>query len=121
MIHSIFSASHYALAHAVQIQQSDREILIPRARLWSTAMSNLFLGSYIESLNGTSLAMQTWNDLESLMRVFLIERALIDLEKAFKSDKKLFYIAPHCLIHYLDSSSIISLSNPAYNPLSKGD
>jgi maltose alpha-D-glucosyltransferase/alpha-amylase len=108
MVHSLYWAAHYSLINGVQIQSKDKDWLLPQARNWAFTMGDIFVRTYMKTLQDTSFGKTSLTDTQSLLHVFLLERGLIDLEKALDVDMKLLSIAPRCLMHYLEQSPVFA-------------
>jgi maltose alpha-D-glucosyltransferase/alpha-amylase len=106
MVHSLYCAAHYSLLNNVRIPKKDHHLLLPRARKWAANMGDTFVQSYLASIQGTSLVLSSPSETQSLLKVYLIERALGDLERALESDSQQLTIATRCLFHYLDELTV---------------
>jgi len=104
MVHSLFCAAHFALIHMVQIQEKDRLLLLPKARQWATAMSEAFVQSYLAEMVGSGLIASSPAETKTLLQLYLFERALCDIEKAFDFDQSELPVAVRCIQHYLDEA-----------------
>jgi maltose alpha-D-glucosyltransferase/alpha-amylase len=100
MIHSLFWAAQYALVKSIKIQESDRQLLLPVAQQWAAIMGDAFFQSYLVGMQGTSLIPQTIAETNSLVRLFLLERGLVDIEKSLDSAQVHLPIALRCLQYY---------------------
>ncbi len=101
MVHSLYCAAHFSLTKNVQIPKKEHHLLLPKARQWAVRMSDAFVQSYLSSIQGTPLSLSSPSETQSLLKVYLIERALWDLERALESDHQNLTIATRCLFHYL--------------------
>lgn len=101
MVHSLYYVAHFSLINNVQIPKNSHHLLLPKARQWAARMSDAFIQSYFDSIQETPLKLSSYSETQSLLKVFLIERALGDLEWALESDHQELTIATRCLFHYL--------------------
>ncbi|WP_165070897.1 maltose alpha-D-glucosyltransferase [Paludisphaera rhizosphaerae] len=87
MIRSFDYAAHAALydLHDKQtrppgmVREDDREALEPWARRWRDRVSQQFIDAYLENLDAPGLLPDDRADLDTLLRIFLLERALDDV------------------------------------------
>jgi maltose alpha-D-glucosyltransferase / alpha-amylase len=115
MVHSLYTAAHVSL-YTVKIQEKDRQLLLPKARQWATLMSKEFVQSYLTSIQGASIVSSNNTETQSLLRIFLLERALCDIEHEIESGRRQLTIALHCLSHYLAEGAVISIDTPIQSP-----
>ena len=61
------------------VRPEDRPALEPWARLWNTWISAAFLNSYIEAAQGAGFLPTDRKDLNIILEVYLLEKALAEL------------------------------------------
>jgi len=110
MIHSIFNVAHLALVNKMQIQSRDRDSLLPQAQNWASSMTNIFLGSYLKTLEHTFLEISSINTTHTFLQVFLLEQSIIDIEKSLNPDNQMLNTLPLSLNYYLKLPSFPALS-----------
>jgi maltose alpha-D-glucosyltransferase/alpha-amylase len=101
MVHSLYYVAHYSLYNNVHIQEKDRQMILPRDQVWAATMGKAFVRSYIDAMDGTNLVSATPAESESLLQIYLLERALIELEKAIDQSHENLMIAIRSMIHYM--------------------
>lgn len=79
MIRSLHYAAYEALFLNDQVRKEDRQKLIPYAEQWHRTMSRLFVQGYFSTTQGSAFIPDDRNDMEVLMRAYLLEKALHEL------------------------------------------
>jgi maltose alpha-D-glucosyltransferase/alpha-amylase len=79
MIRSFYYVAHKAFLNSNQLHKDEIESLLPYATIWSHYMSGFFLKAYLEKSNGYGFVPGTSSDLEILLRTYLLEGAINDL------------------------------------------
>ena len=79
MLRSFNYAAHHGLLESRTIRPIDQVTLETYADLWSTRASQIFLGAYLDKIAGSGLVPKEQEDLEALLRSFLIHKALYEL------------------------------------------
>ena len=79
MIRSFYYVAHKAFLNSSQLHKDEIQSLLPYATLWSQYMSGFFLKAYLEKSNGHGFVPETSSDLEILIRTYLLEGAINDL------------------------------------------
>ncbi len=108
MIHSFYAVAHHALFHNVHIHEKDRQQLLPEDQLWAADMAEAFVTAYLDSMKGTGLVTATAAETGALLRLYLIERALIELEQAIDGNFEETNIPVRSLFHYMGSIGFLS-------------
>jgi maltose alpha-D-glucosyltransferase/alpha-amylase len=88
MINSIYWTAQYALQRQVAVQKKERQFLDPWADAWSSAMGNLYLSGYLTEMEGTGLLPTTPFEIMLLIKLFLISRALGEINVRFRESGK---------------------------------
>jgi len=76
MIRTFHYAAYAALFRNTQIRKEDYNKLIPYARWWTHYVTGFYLHSYIETVKGDAFIPKEKEDIELMLRVFLLEKAL---------------------------------------------
>jgi maltose alpha-D-glucosyltransferase/alpha-amylase len=79
MLRSFNYAAHHGLLESRTIRPIDRVTLETYADLWSTRASQIFLRAYLDKIAGSGLVPKEQEDLQALLRSFLIHKALYEL------------------------------------------
>jgi maltose alpha-D-glucosyltransferase/alpha-amylase len=79
MLRSFSYAALTGLNAATHTRPEDLARLAPWARVWETHVSAAFRRAYIAATEGPSLVPQDPDDLEALLRAFVVEKALYEL------------------------------------------
>lgn len=79
MIRSFHYAAYASLFLDNQIRKSDFPRLIPYIDQWYHYMSQFFMRAYLETVQGSSFIPKNKEDLQILMRTFLLEKAIYEL------------------------------------------
>lgn len=106
MLHSLYCAAHFSLIAKVKIQEKDRQLLLPRAQHWAAVMSGAFIRSYLEAMQDSGLISASVPETKSLLRTYLLERALVDIEKSLDFDQTHLPVAARCFQLYLNDASV---------------
>lgn len=101
MIHSLYHVAHHSLYHNVHLQERDRQLLLPRDQLWASMMGHTFIQSYFMAMKGSKLVTATPDESKELLRVYLLERALIELEHAISGTQEEIKVASRVLVYYM--------------------
>ena len=108
LMHSLHYAAQFSLIKNVKIQEKDRQVLLPTAQLWAATMSEAFLLAYLAAMEGTTIIASALVETRALVRLYLFERALSDVEKALEFDHDHIPIAARCLLHALGEATRIA-------------
>ncbi|MBF0318856.1 MAG: maltose alpha-D-glucosyltransferase [Nitrospirae bacterium] len=79
MIRSFHYVPYSALSKTSVFTQKDIDELTPWANLWYFYMSGVFLNSYMDKVNGAEFMPAERTELESLLRIFLLDKAVYEL------------------------------------------
>ncbi len=79
MIRSFHYAVHAVLLQYASMRSEDNPVLAPWMDLWYRHVAGTFLRSYLETVSGTPLVPRDKSDFETMLQVFLIERAVYEL------------------------------------------
>jgi maltose alpha-D-glucosyltransferase / alpha-amylase len=79
MIRSFHYAAYASLFLDNQIRKRDFPKLIPYIDKWYHYMSQFFMRAYLETVEGSSFVPKSKDDLFILMRTFLLEKAIYEL------------------------------------------
>jgi maltose alpha-D-glucosyltransferase / alpha-amylase len=79
MIRSYYYVAHKTFLNSNQVPKDDIEVLLPYATLWSHYMSGFFLKAYLEKSHDHGFVPENTSDLEILIRTYLLEGAISDL------------------------------------------
>jgi maltose alpha-D-glucosyltransferase / alpha-amylase len=79
MIRSFHYAAYASLFLDNQIRKSDFPKLIPYIDQWYHYISQFFMRAYLETVQGSSFIPKSKDDLLILMRTFLLEKAIYEL------------------------------------------
>ncbi|MDG5816055.1 maltose alpha-D-glucosyltransferase [Chitinispirillales bacterium ANBcel5] len=63
------------------------------ADLWTVHMVNLFLDSYLEKIGESSILPSRKDELSRLLKLFLVEKSLTELDRALRSDESELAVA----------------------------
>lgn len=83
MIHSFRSVAYRALVDRASVRPEDLNLLEPWLELWWRYLGGIFLGSYLRTL-GSKLQPEEGAELEMLLKLFLLDRAIRDLGTSFE-------------------------------------
>jgi maltose alpha-D-glucosyltransferase / alpha-amylase len=104
MVNSIHRAALYALQKQVLVQKKERHFLEPWADPWSAAMSNLFISGYLKEMESSCLLPDTSAETMLLLKLFLIERAIREIDSRLRESQKGVFIPLAALDKYLSHS-----------------
>ncbi|MEP7127227.1 MAG: maltose alpha-D-glucosyltransferase [Chitinophagales bacterium] len=76
MISSFHYAAYAGLIRNNQIRKEDYNKLIPYARWWTHYVSGFYLHSYIDTVRGDAFIPKEKEDIERMLKIFLLEKAL---------------------------------------------
>ena len=79
MIRSFHYAAYLSLLSQLSASSDDASLLTPWADLWYSVMAGSFLNSYLETVRGAQFVPEDAFQLEILLKVFLIEKAIYEL------------------------------------------
>lgn len=79
MIRSFHYAAYGGLLLNNQVRKEDLEKLMPFAEQWHHTMSRLFIHAYLETVKDSPFIPQVREQMDILMRAFIIEKALNEL------------------------------------------
>ncbi len=79
MIRSFHYASYFALSNEASLRNEDRIALEGWADEWFRDVSSVFLRSYLEATRDASILPSDAEDLEVLLRAFLLDKAVYEL------------------------------------------
>lgn len=101
MIHSLYNVAHHVLYHNVHLQERERQILLPRDQVWAAMMGHSFVESYFSAMKGSKLVTAEFDESKELLRIYLLERALIELEQAINVSQEQINVASRVLVYYM--------------------
>jgi len=79
MLRSFSYAALTGLDVATHTRPEDLARLTPWARLWETGVSSAFRHAYLAATEGTTLVPRDADDFDTLLRAFVVEKALYEL------------------------------------------
>jgi maltose alpha-D-glucosyltransferase/alpha-amylase len=79
MLRSFHYAAHYGLLESRTVRPVDQEVLESYADLWATRASQVFLGAYLEKSGNALFIPKEKENLQLLLRSFLIVKAMYEL------------------------------------------
>ena len=79
MIRSFYYAGYEGFLSTSHVQQNEIEYLLPYADVWIYYMSGFFLNAYLETVKGTTLIPNSNDDLNVMLKNYLLEKALTAL------------------------------------------
>jgi maltose alpha-D-glucosyltransferase/alpha-amylase len=79
MIRSFHYAAHAVLKRA-PIREEDVPFLEPWAEAWSHCCAEVFLKSYMQTVAEAPFMPKEWEDVEVMLSVFMLDKALYELE-----------------------------------------
>jgi maltose alpha-D-glucosyltransferase / alpha-amylase len=79
MIRSFHYAVHVVLLKEVSVRPEDLRALSPWADLWYRCVAAIFLGAYLESAQGALFIPTEKEELRTMLRVFLLEKAIYEV------------------------------------------
>jgi maltose alpha-D-glucosyltransferase/alpha-amylase len=79
MLRSFSYAALAGLNAATQMRPEDLPRLSPWARMWETSVSAAFRRAYVTATEGTALVPRNADDFDTLLRAFIVEKALYEL------------------------------------------
>ena len=79
MVRSFHYAAYSALFHYTSVRPEDVSELEPWVRLWYHLVSSVYLRSYIETSGAAAFVPRDKDDLNTLIEVFLLEKAVYEL------------------------------------------
>ncbi len=68
-----------------QVRKDDIMKLLPYADMWYNCMSGLFMHAYLKTVKGSAFIPRDKEDLDILMRTFLLEKAIYELNYELNS------------------------------------
>ncbi len=83
MIHSLRSAAYRSLMDRASMRPEDKSLLLPWGELWWRYLGGIFLASYLRHL-GSKLQPEERVELETLLNIFLLDRAVRDLHTSLE-------------------------------------
>jgi maltose alpha-D-glucosyltransferase/alpha-amylase len=79
MLRSFSYAAMTGLSVATRTRPEDAERLLPWARMWEAEVSGAFLRAYRAAVEGAALVPSNPHDFETLLRAFVVDKALYEL------------------------------------------
>ncbi len=79
MLRSFSYAAQTGLGVATHTRPEDADRLSPWARMWEVWVGSAFLGAYRAAIDGSGLLPGSENDLDALLRAFVVDKALYEL------------------------------------------
>jgi maltose alpha-D-glucosyltransferase / alpha-amylase len=79
MIRSFHYAAFFELLREGSIRREDIPVLDPWANLWYQCVSGVFLNSYLDTTRGAPFLSEDKGELEIMLKVFLLEKAVYEL------------------------------------------
>ncbi len=79
MIRSFHYATYHMLLKQSSLRSDDIALLEPWTSVWHRAVSGIFLNSYLRAAGNASFVPQSRAELETMLRVFLLEKAVYEL------------------------------------------
>ncbi len=104
VIYSFNKVAFTALHRSLKVQLSNPGEIEQWAKLWFGYNARNFLDSYIKTISLSSQRLFEQSDIRKLIRVFYMERALIDFENGFKSKNVEIGIPSRAILSVLDTS-----------------
>lgn len=92
MIRSFHFVAYEGLLNNTQVRKEERIALRPWTEKWFQYMSEVFLQSYLKTVAGSIFVPDNQEDLEKLLDIFLLEHAIIELEKESKPPYKRLWV-----------------------------
>ncbi|MGD5408118.1 hypothetical protein QUS89_22765, partial [Xanthomonas citri pv. citri] len=88
-IRSFYYVAYEGFLASEQMQEAERELLLPFADFWGHYMSSFFMKAYIEETKGTLFIPENPDDFQMLLQTFLLENALhwFNYEVAHRPDR----------------------------------
>lgn len=80
MVRSLHRVAYEGILDNEEIKSDDIDSLKPWAEMWYHYMSQFFFKSYLEGIKGSKLIPTDSEDLVKILNVFILERALIELD-----------------------------------------
>jgi maltose alpha-D-glucosyltransferase / alpha-amylase len=105
MLRSFHYAAHYGLLESRTVRPVDQEVLESYADLWSARASQVFLGAYLDKAGEASFVPKEREDLQSLVRSFLIAKALYELRYELNNRPKWVAIPLRGILSLLDDKT----------------
>jgi maltose alpha-D-glucosyltransferase/alpha-amylase len=102
MLRSFHYAAHYGLLESRTVRPVDQDVLESYADLWSTRASQVFLGAYLEKSGSATFIPKDQEDLQFLLRSFLIVKALYELRYELNNRPKWVAIPLRGILSLLD-------------------
>jgi maltose alpha-D-glucosyltransferase/alpha-amylase len=100
MIRSFFYVSHKAFFTTGQVPKNEVHSLLHFADLWAHYMSNFFLDAYLEKARQASFIPHEKQDLDIMLRTYLLEGAMHNLNYELNNRHE-YVIIPLRLIHFI--------------------
>jgi maltose alpha-D-glucosyltransferase/alpha-amylase len=79
MLRSFHYAAHTALAQEISVRGVDVPAALPWAELWTTAMSRIFLESYLATAGGAGFLPADAKDFALLLDAYLLDKAVYEV------------------------------------------
>ena len=102
MLRSFHYAAHYGLLESRTVRPVDQDVLESYADLWSTRASQVFFGAYLEKSGSATFIPKDQEDLQFLLRSFLIVKALYELRYELNNRPKWVAIPLRGILSLLD-------------------
>jgi maltose alpha-D-glucosyltransferase / alpha-amylase len=98
MIRSFYYVAHKAFFNTTQVSKKEAHDLLPFAGFWAHYMGSFFLDAYMEKAQDSFFIPQAKEDLDVMLRTYLLEGALHDLNFELNNRPE-YIIVPLRLIH----------------------
>jgi maltose alpha-D-glucosyltransferase/alpha-amylase len=105
MLRSFHYAAHYGLLESRTVRPVDQDVLESYADLWSTRASQVFLGAYLDKAGDAPFVPKEREDLQSLVKSFLIAKALYELRYELNNRPKWVAIPLRGILSLLDDKA----------------
>ncbi len=109
MLRSFNYAAHHGLLESRTVRPIDRLTLETYADLWSTRASQVFLNAYLERAGTAPFVPKKQGDLRSLLRSYLIYKALYELRYELNNRPKWVAIPLRGLLSLIHDSGVQAL------------
>ena len=92
MIRSFHYVAYEGLLNNNHIRKEDRGLMRPWAEKWFHYMSQVFLKAYLSKVDASSLIPDKEEDLKKILDIFLLEQAIMELEKESKTPYRRLWV-----------------------------
>jgi maltose alpha-D-glucosyltransferase/alpha-amylase len=105
MLRSLSYAAQVGLVRHINRKAGELQDLLGFARLWERQTSSLFLKTYCEAMTHSRL-LPAGNDLRTLLEIFLLERALHELQYEISNRSQWIHIPLYGLLNILEGKAV---------------